>query len=217
MSTRIYRRFLVGSGLLIFLVICIVLFFVFCLSSSCVLYAQCCQSLWIVHYLIAPSVFSNIYLLKFTFPKKSYIKWLCLPLTRQHMTNLIQSWQMHIRILDNASLHIIIHCNDFLMLICVKYNNECTFRILWLFHRGKNHIILRNKQLLIEILLLILCNTWLNKLRRLLIAMYWDNYIVTQCAKTCLYIINEGCNINLLYFPQLFKESYVEQILKIFI
>ena len=33
---------------------------VFCLSSSCVLHAQCCQCLWII--VIAPSVFSNVYL-----------------------------------------------------------------------------------------------------------------------------------------------------------
>ena len=32
--------------------------FLFCLSSSCVLYTQCCQFLWIVHILIVTSVFS---------------------------------------------------------------------------------------------------------------------------------------------------------------
>ena len=36
----------------------IVLCFLFCLSLSCVLGVQCCQFLW-----IAPSVFSNVYLL----------------------------------------------------------------------------------------------------------------------------------------------------------
>ena len=31
------------------------------LSSSCVLCTQCCQCLWIVHLLIAPSVYTNVY------------------------------------------------------------------------------------------------------------------------------------------------------------
>ena len=36
--------------------------FLFCLSLSCVLCTQCCQFLWIFPFLIAPSVFSNVYL-----------------------------------------------------------------------------------------------------------------------------------------------------------
>ena len=38
-----------------------VLCFLFCLSPSCVLCGQCCQSLWIVQFLIAASVLSNVY------------------------------------------------------------------------------------------------------------------------------------------------------------
>jgi hypothetical protein len=38
------------------------IFVLFCLSSSCVLFTQCCQFLWIVHVFIAPSLFSNVYL-----------------------------------------------------------------------------------------------------------------------------------------------------------
>ena len=36
--------------------------FRFCLSSSCILCTQSCQFLWIVHFLNAPSVFSNVHL-----------------------------------------------------------------------------------------------------------------------------------------------------------
>ena len=35
--------------------------FLFCLSSSCVLCAQCCQFLWIDHAWLLSSVFSNVY------------------------------------------------------------------------------------------------------------------------------------------------------------
>jgi hypothetical protein len=48
-----------GIRVTIFLLFCVVL----CLSLSSVLFAQCYQFLWIVHsFLIAPSVFSNVYL-----------------------------------------------------------------------------------------------------------------------------------------------------------
>ena len=42
-----------------------VVIFLFCLSSSCVLCTQCCQFLWIVHFFIASSLFSNVYLFVF--------------------------------------------------------------------------------------------------------------------------------------------------------
>ena len=48
-----------GNRVTIFLVFCVV----FCLSLSSVVCVQCYQFLWIVHsFLIAPSVFSNVYL-----------------------------------------------------------------------------------------------------------------------------------------------------------
>ena len=46
---------------LFYVCLCIVACFLFCLSSSYVLCTQCCQFLWIVHFLITPLVFSNIY------------------------------------------------------------------------------------------------------------------------------------------------------------
>ena len=51
--------FLVGSVLLIFLVFCVV----FCSFSYCVLCAQCCQFLWIVHSLL-PLRFSLTFIFK---------------------------------------------------------------------------------------------------------------------------------------------------------
>jgi hypothetical protein len=54
--------------LFIFLVFCVVLWVCF---SSCVLYAQCCQCLWIVHSWFPPLVFSNVYLARL-------LLWYCL-------------------------------------------------------------------------------------------------------------------------------------------
>ena len=60
-STWVYPRFLVGSVCSPVLVFC-VMFFALLVSSSCVLCAQCCQFLWIYRlFLVAPSVFSNVY------------------------------------------------------------------------------------------------------------------------------------------------------------
>ena len=64
-----FREYL-GSSLVIWqdpccsstsLFCCVVCFVLPCLSSSCVLYAQCCQCIWIVHSWLPPSVSSNVY------------------------------------------------------------------------------------------------------------------------------------------------------------
>ena len=59
-STWVHPRFVGGSVLLICLAFCGV--FLFCLSSLCVLCAQCCHFFW-----TDPSVFSTVYLLPTVF------------------------------------------------------------------------------------------------------------------------------------------------------
>ena len=71
-STCVHTRFLVGSVLLIYLVISVVVGF-FCvvflcfLSSSCILCTQCCQCLWIFH-----SLFALRFSLTFIYRMKEY-------------------------------------------------------------------------------------------------------------------------------------------------
>jgi hypothetical protein len=69
MFSSSYLQFFYVFFYVICVCLCIVVCFCCCLSSACVLCTQCCQFLWIVHCLIAPSVFSNVYI------QYMYIAW----------------------------------------------------------------------------------------------------------------------------------------------
>ena len=69
--------FFMGSMLLIWLVVCVVLCLCFvlfaCLSSSCVLFTQCCQCLWFVHSWLSLGLEFSLTFMNNTFSKLTWL------------------------------------------------------------------------------------------------------------------------------------------------
>jgi hypothetical protein len=59
-----YLRYLCYLRIMVSNIYCVV--FLLCLSSSCVLYTQCCQFLWIVHVSLTSGLFCEIIVTTFT-------------------------------------------------------------------------------------------------------------------------------------------------------